>query len=277
MQNSEVLKPNQQREEARAFRDESGLPLRSVVIGVTYPFADYRISRGPEADINVVEYVAAGEGVLVIGGEKVHATAGDTYILCAGERHEYYADPVNPWKKFWINFRCDYIAEFFRAYGVRTGVYRADTHALFETALSLSRSGRPFGEICFTVADCIHRVIASAAVAARHGGGKDASGIREALASAVYEKCALDDIADEVHMSKSNMIRVFKRDYGITPYEFLLDQKIEAAKLLLKNSRMTVSDIAARVCVSDEHYFSALFLRKTGMRPGAYRRAEGIF
>lgn len=95
--------------------------------------------------------------------------------------------------------------------------------------------------------------------------------IREALAAAVYEKRNLDDIAAELHMSKSNMIRVFKREYGTTPYEFLLGEKIDAAKLLLKNTRMKVSEIADRVCVADEHYFSALFLKRTGMRPGAYR------
>ncbi len=272
---SAVLYPA--REEARAFRDESGLPITSVVIGVTNPFLDYRISRSAESDIFVVEYVVEGEGELIIGGERMRARAGDTYILCAGEAHEYRADPRNPWKKLWINFRCEYIAGFMRAYGVRSGVYRADTRALFETALSLSRSGRPFGEICFTVADCIHRVIAAAAAAARHGSRADGFVIREALAAAVYEKRNLDDIAAELHMSKSNMIRVFKREYGTTPYEFLLGEKIDAAKLLLKNTRMTVSEIADRVCVADEHYFSALFLKRTGMRPGAYRKTADIY
>lgn len=272
---SSVLYPA--REEARAFREESDLPITDVVIGVTYPFPEYRISRPPETEINVVEYVAEGEGELIIGGERVRARAGDTYILCAGEAHEYRADPRNPWKKFWINFRSEYIAGFMRAYGVRSGVYRADTRALFETALSLSRSGRPFGEICFTVADCIHRVITAAAAAARHGCRTDGFVIREALAAAVYEKRSLDDIAAALHMSKSNMIRVFKREYGTTPYEFLLGEKIGAAKLLLKNTRMTVSEIADRVCVADEHYFSALFLKRTGLRPGAYRKADDIY
>ena len=262
------------KEEAMAFRGAEGLPVKSAVIGITYPSPDYYIRRDAEIGINCFEYVIEGEGELLLDGEWVRARAGDTYILCAGEAHEYRSDPKKPWKKVWINFKCDYIAALFKAYRVRSGVYAADTRAYFDTMYALSRSGRPYGEICFTIADCIHRVVACAAVSARRGLDTDGFLIREALTAAVYKKAGLDEIAAGLHMSKSNMIRTFKRDYGLTPYEFLLNAKMDAAKLLLKNTRMTVKEIADRVCVADEHYFSSLFLKRVGQRPGAYRRGE---
>ena len=87
----------------------------------------------------------------------------------------------------------------------------------------------------------------------------------------MYEKLNLNVLAARLHLSKSNMIRLFKKSFGTTPYEYLLSLKISTAKLLLKNSKMTVKDISDRLKFSDEHYFSTLFLARVGMRPRDYR------
>ena len=63
---------------------------------------------------------------------------------------------------------------------------------------------------------------------------------------------------------------MFKRAYGITPYDYILTRKIETAKLLLKNSSLSVKEIAYRLNFADEHYFSNIFLQKTGVRPKKY-------
>lgn len=258
-------------EEAIAFTGAEGLPIDSAVIGITYPFAGYRIERAADVGLYDFEYILDGAGELFLNGRWVRAQAGDT-VIWRGEEHRYRALADRPWKKVWINFTCAYMSAFLTAYGVQSGAYAADTRAFFDTLLSLSHSGRPYGEICFDIAGCLHGIAAHAARAVRRD-DSDGFLIREALTAAVYRKVTLDDLAAELHMSKSNLIRVFRRDYGMPPYEFLLRAKVDAAKLLLKNTRMSVKEIADRVCVSDEHYFSALFLRRTGMRPGAYRTA----
>ena len=75
-------------------------------------------------------------------------------------------------------------------------------------------------------------------------------------------------------MSKSNLIRVFKKHTGQTPYKFLLDEKIRISKVLLRSTNMNVKTIADRLCFSDEHYFSFIFKRKTGCTPLKYRNGE---
>lgn len=261
------------KEEAMAFSGAEGLPLGMVVIGTTYPIADYGILR-ENSEVFNFEYVTDGHGEVLVGGKWVSVSAGDTYILRTDERHEYRSLPQDPWTKKWIMFDCSYMSAFLDAYGVPSGVYRADTQSYFDTLISLSHSDAPFREICFSLSDCLHRIVECVASAAHNDARSDALAIRETLSAAVYRKCSLDDIADELHISKSTLMRTFKNEFSVSPYEYLLEAKTEAAKLLLKNTRMTLKEIADRLCLGDEHYFSSLFLRRTGIRPGAYRKTR---
>lgn len=261
------------KERAFAFSGDENTPMERVLIGVTYPLSEYEIFRGPDVGIFDFEYVAEGRGEIFLDGEWREANAGDTYILVPDRVHHYRADAQKPWKKFWVNFRCDYMGAMLKAYGIKQGCYPVDTRAYFDALLSLAGAGRSYGEICFTVADCIHQIASCVGGYLQRGQNSDAFVVREALNAAVYRKIGLEDIARQLHMSKSNMIRVFRRAYGITPYEYLLASKTDAAKLLLRNTRMTVKEIADYVHITDEHYFSTLFLRRTGQRPSDYRQS----
>ena len=73
-------------------------------------------------------------------------------------------------------------------------------------------------------------------------------------------------------MSKSNVIRIFKRDCGVTPYEYLLELKTATAKALIADTDLPISRIAEKLGMGDVHAFSAMFLKRAGVRPGEYRR-----
>ena len=123
------------------------------------------------------------------------------------------------------------------------------------------------------MASCVNHIVHTIATEQQQEGG-DAYRICMALHAAVYETLSLDELADSLHISKSNVIRVFKKQYGVTPYEYLLGLKMDAAKLLLRNTQMTIKEIAQLVKIGDAHYFSSLFLSRVGMRPRDYRLAK---
>ena len=89
----------------------------------------------------------------------------------------------------------------------------------------------------------------------------------------MYDKLDLDSLSRALHLSKSTVIRTFKAAYGQTPYDYLLSLKMEAAKLLLRDTDMTVAETAVRLAFSDAHYFSNLFFERTGVRPREYRQS----
>ena len=75
-------------------------------------------------------------------------------------------------------------------------------------------------------------------------------------------------------ISRAHLIRVFKQNKGITPYQFLLNEKIKIAKALLSTTEMSIKSISDKLCFADEHYFSHLFKQKTGLSPLKYKATK---
>ena len=72
--------------------------------------------------------------------------------------------------------------------------------------------------------------------------------------------------------SKYHLIRVFKKYYGITPRQYLINKRIEKAKIFLASGK-SVSDTCYTIGFESINSFSNLFKAKTGMPPSVYRRA----
>lgn len=261
-------------ENAVAFVGQNGAPFKKALVGITYPFPDYSVSRTALHKINVFEYVLEGCGEVFVQGEWKRVQAGDIYILRQSEEQHYRSDAASPMKKLWVNYEAEYISSMLDAYGIESGIYRSEgAKRYFETVYEATKRGNTDTYVYYTISECIHGIIHSVAAEMMKSSGADACRIREALNAAVYEKLTLDELAITLHISKSNIIRVFKKQYGMTPYEYLIQLKIDTAKLLLRNTHMTVGEIAERVKISDQHYFSSLFLDRVGVRPKDYRNA----
>lgn len=264
------------KEKAYAFVNEESNPFHNVVIGITNPIPDYEIIHLQETPVTGFEYVLEGEGEILLDGAWHTASAGQVYILRRGEKHRYRANPGNPWKKLWINYVADYISPLLDAYGIKSGVYSAeDARIYFEQAFEYASGGAPYTNFSYNIAQCVHNIINTVALESSRE-NSDRYRIREALNGSVYEKADLDVISERLHISKSNIIRIFKKSYGVTPYEYLVSLKIATAKILLKDTQMTIKEIAEKLCFSDEHYFSNVFLRRTGSRPREYRRSHNV-
>ena len=82
----------------------------------------------------------------------------------------------------------------------------------------------------------------------------------------------LDLLAQLQSTSKYHLIRLFKKYYGITPRQYLINKRVEKAKKHLKAGK-SVSDTCYTVGFESISSFSNLFKAKMGMSPSIYRRA----
>lgn len=86
------------------------------------------------------------------------------------------------------------------------------------------------------------------------------------------EKLSTDDLASIIALSKFHFIRMFKRHTGLTPYEYLINFRINQSKSLLKESNETVAIISELVGFGDVNNYIRYFKKLVGSTPGSYRK-----
>ncbi|MBT9317939.1 helix-turn-helix domain-containing protein [Leptothoe spongobia] len=81
----------------------------------------------------------------------------------------------------------------------------------------------------------------------------------------------LADLAQLVGMSQFHFGRLFKQSLGLSPYQYLLLQRVERAKQLLKQTGKPVVEIALECGFNSHSHFGRKFRQLTGITPKAYR------
>ncbi len=88
------------------------------------------------------------------------------------------------------------------------------------------------------------------------------------------EKLTLEQVAREVHLSKSYLCRILKEELGCTFTEYTNRLRIERSKNYLYRSNLSLAEIACAVGFDDQSYFTRIFKRMVGMPPGKYRSSN---
>lgn len=85
------------------------------------------------------------------------------------------------------------------------------------------------------------------------------------------EDISLNSVADHVYLHRDHLSRQFKKEVGINFVDYLMNIRLNHAKILLESTNLRVSDIAVQVGISNLSYFSTVFSRKFGMSPNSIR------
>lgn len=95
---------------------------------------------------------------------------------------------------------------------------------------------------------------------------------RSLLHDAFDQPLRLPEIAKQAAMSRYHFVRSFRREFDVTPRQYLIGRRIEQAKHLLQRTSMSVTEVCMEVGFSSHGSFSTLFRREVGCSPSAYRR-----
>ncbi|PCJ52620.1 MAG: hypothetical protein COA79_23735 [Planctomycetota bacterium] len=86
------------------------------------------------------------------------------------------------------------------------------------------------------------------------------------------ENISLEDISNQLKISKQHINRLFKQSEGVTLGEYILQQRLAKAKSLLSaSSLLSIADISQLVGFQDSNYFSKFFKKRTGIKPHDFR------
>ncbi len=253
-------------------------PFRIQMCGVSYCDGTYLIRRA-HSRIYCMEYVLAGKGTVQVDDTIFTAEAGDIYILPARRKHKYYSDAKDPWIKIWFNIRGELVDQLFSCYGLENifHITNLPIYPLFREFLDCAKATADIyaaQDACAVVSLKIMQAYATHIHLEQPLNANLAHRLKEKIDNLTDFTTDFDTLIADLYCTKSHIIRLYKKEYGVTPYNYLLQKKLAHAKMLLENAAMPVRDIALTLGFRDSHYFSNFFKKEVGVSPLQYRKGQ---
>lgn len=82
---------------------------------------------------------------------------------------------------------------------------------------------------------------------------------------------SLHVLSSHVHLCPEHLLRLFKKQEGVTILQYINDLKLEKAKQMLAGTDIQIKDIATKLGFTSAGYFGRFFKSKVGMTPNVYR------
>jgi len=267
------------------YNPHTKLPFYLEMAGISYCDGTYRMERKDSAE-TVIEYVIEGRGYLNVDGQNYAAMAGDVYILRKKTTHTYWSDAKSPWVKIFFNIRGSLAEKILDEYqlGTKDKVVLSGEGLEQDFRDMLERlSDNTVGQterFDDAAVDFLKIIIKLSNLDKMHGNRKDDLMSVETEMNTLIKYITMNpkrivsnqELADVIFHSKDYVIKRFFANFGVTPYEYQIQQKIFRAKNLLGNTKMSVKEIADSLGYDDQHYFSYMFKKRCGMSPTQYRK-----
>jgi len=263
----ELLKP---------FVFDTVSPLHIALAGMTYPDPSYFIRR-MESDVSVIEYIMEGKGYVYTDGERNQVTQDTIYFLTKGDDHIYHSDPAEPYKKIFLNVSGSMCRELAEGFGLTGKHFFRETslRPLFERIIEIISSDMSDNEMQSSLRGILTEILSRLSYAqSEMKYSKEAMEMKNFIDSNHFRILSSRELSRLIFRSPDYCQKLFKREFGMTPYAYQLKRKMDMAKILLSDTNTSVSGIAASLGYTDVHYFSNLFKDKCGMRPLAFRKSK---
>lgn len=224
-----------------------------------------------------VQYVVSGGGIIMCNNKLYTVSAGDTFLLLEGSDHIYYSNPDNHFERIWINFKGELSRTLIKMYGIEENVVfkGVSTLEILEKIQASCKELVNDAEEYKNKTACLFLELVQLLAKNKSSVCNPTSEIEQIrlyVEHHITENIKISDIAEEFSFSSEHIIRIFKKNYGITPHRFILQSKIRLAMIMLMNTDNSVEYIANSLNFSDPKHFSTQFKRTVGCKPSEYRK-----
>lgn len=225
----------------------------------------------------LIHYILSGEGTLNVENRIWDIHAGQCFLIYPGETTSYQASAIHPWHYAWIGYTGDASADltqitgFSRSQRVLTASYPEKAWQML-TQMRSDIKQLQLGELASFGG--LFRFLSLLS---------SSPGDNVILSMTQYEKAihymqdnfshaiTVENVANAVNLSRSQLFRVFKESCGDSPKHVLDEMRIAHARHLLRNTELSVNEIARYSGFSSSSYLSKVFHKQRGMSPLAYR------
>ncbi len=252
-------------------------------------------------DFHELVIVTHGRAMHWLEGKDFPVTAGDVFLLQGRQRHYFYDRndldlvnimydsekiqlPENELRKmpgYCAMFMLEPTFRLQHRFASRLHLKRvplAHVEQLAETMEKESRQKEPGYEVVLRA--CLLELLVYLSRAYTSTDSTEAHALLRvgnvigALEKEYRKEWKLDELLEIAHMSRSNLMRVFRKATGQTPIEYLVRLRIQKSMEMLRNTDLTITEIALEVGFNDSNYFTRQFRRILGESPRQFRTAQ---
>lgn len=235
----------------------------------------------------VLHYIEKGSGLFASANHQITKLhKGDCFLLPKNVACFYQADTVDPWKYSWIGLdginvptllNQTQLGKNHYLRNVQGSNFFKEYQKIFQTALS-SHSLNEDILIKSYIYKMFYFLNTEFSTKSKTVSPQSNSLLRQSInyleENFSDSHCNINQLAQQLDVSRTYLYSIFKKYLGYSPQQFLLKMRIEKSKHLLKNSKDSVQSIAFQVGYKDEFTFSKAFKRYTGISPSLYRKSK---
>jgi AraC-like DNA-binding protein len=224
------------------------------------------------------------------GRGDVDAFAGDVVCTYPGEVHDGrpLGSPTRRWRNVYVEpamfesivDRAGGAMAFKRAAFTDTRMHRVITNLLVQLEMWTNGDARArvaqrlaCEEALANACGLMLRDHSTAVPARRDDADVDLSRVCQRLADAPADAPTLDELAALAGIGKFQLLRRFKKAYRTTPHDWLLQQRADRARGMIRHG-VGLSEAAAGAGFADQSHMTRVFMQRFGFTPGAWRDAH---
>ena len=232
-------------------------------------------------DFYVLHFLVSGKGEYQVRGRTIPLKKGDCFLVIPNEPIFYRADPEDPYEYYWVGFHEHTAMEVMMQCGFYVDNNFTYCHPEeYDQLLSLmqkivvtdSRSEQNMLNMLGYFYQLLGLMMKeNVKFEPRYSGENVFEKVDRYLAANYQQPISVENLALFVNMSRSNLYRMFMKEYGISPIEYIHNYRLDKALFMLKRSEMSTKQIAYFCGFGDVAYFCKLFKRKFQKSPREVR------
>jgi AraC-like DNA-binding protein len=273
-----------------------------VAFASTVQFAPDERSAFPHVESRMLLAGESGTGTVEVNGEPVPVTPGSIVVMPWGHSVRYRPDPDDPYLVYGAHLipwhaRCAPIdlavphhldhplagstTRADRELAIGPGLWLTDEQSrpslklLIRLAAEIWDRGTPSLDAARALGTLLMEDLQTAAPVPLHDDRSLPLRLRRVLAWVQAEpgrEVTLERLSAVAAASPATVTRLFRQHLSTSPLAWVLQTRIEVAKVLLTTTALPVSQVARRAGFTDSYYFSRQFRAHTGLSPSTWRR-----
>ncbi|MCA2499099.1 AraC family transcriptional regulator [Staphylococcus xylosus] len=237
---------------------------------------------------SVLHIVTQGEGTFSYAGETYHLTAGDIFLLERGMKVEYKPSFSNPWTYYWVGMNGKQILNYLSRCSivdshVILGQDTTDIKNIIQLICKLSQSIESNNSNDILIMQYLYQLVYTLQEKFPKIFSVQVDIVNEDIQHAVdfintnYQKhITVEDVAKSVNITRSHLYKLFKKNLGCSPKEYLTYIRMYHASQLLIHTSTLISDISRQVGYKDPLLFSKNFTKHFEISASEYRHHFSI-